>query len=94
MIEWISENSVIFFILIGFLVVLVLRDVLRAFLDYKIRSRMKADMAASEKRIDELMDILHKDRVKLMHELAEVDQRFKQMRDSDPNPENPANVKQ
>lgn len=92
--EWLSENKFVFIILIGLLVVLIIRDLLRYFIDYKIRQQMKRNMAESERRIDALMDALHKDRLKLRDELASVDQRFKDLQDVSSNPDNPAHAKQ
>ena len=91
--EWIVENKAAFIIVIGLVLFFILRDVFRWYIEKKTREVLKANIANSEKRIDQLMDALHKDRVKFRDELAQVDERFAALKDVFPNPENPTNVK-
>ena len=93
MMEWILENKVTFIILIGLIIFLICRDLLRWYLEKRIREMHKAHLIATEKRIEELMDGLHKDRVKLMQDLADADARFAALQKMEPNPKNPADAK-
>jgi len=93
MIDFIIENKVTFIILVGLILFFILRDVVRSLAEKRVRDRLKADMAASEKRIDSLMDALHKDRLKLRDEMAELDARFSVLKTIEPNPKNPNDAK-
>ena len=91
--DWIIENKVTFIILVGLILFFVLRDIFRWYIEKKTREALKANIANSERRIDTLLDALHKDRVKFRDELAQVDERFAALKEVFPNPENPTNVK-